>query len=216
MKRNETTCADTDDGDLDARYAAGELSDGEAELFEEHFFACERCWSLVQRAVQIRAVESRAVEIRAVAARAPEVTVSRAPRFTRASRWSALAAAAVVVFVVGTWRAERWQRPDHAALAMRGSEDSLHVVTQTRGMTLVASWARAREASSYRVRLYSASGNVLHQREVTDTTSSVASASLPNTAPGAALYWEIQALNRTRQVVMRSGLREVRFPKPGG
>lgn len=79
---------------------------------------------------------------------------------------------------------------------------------------LIASWERTPEASSYRVRLYSAGGTVLHQREVTDTTVALAAASLPNVAPDAPLYWEIQALNRVRQVLARSGLRAVRFPRP--
>jgi hypothetical protein len=206
MKRKETTCADTDEGDLDARYAARELSDAEAESFEAHYFACERCWSMVQRAV----------EIRAVAVRTPAARVGGTTSSTGPWRSVALAAAAAIVLVVGTWRIEAWRRPDPAVLAMRSAEDSLHLLTQTRGSTLLASWARSAGASSYRARLYSTSGRVLHQREVTDTTIAVTRASLPDVAPGAALYWEIEALDRTRRVVMRSGLRQVHFPLVGG
>lgn len=226
MRSNAITCADVDDGDLESRYAAGELSEDEAEAVEEHFFACDRCWTLVQRAVEIRAVEGAAgksaVESRSnekgVAHRgtAPAPIARRAPawRNPRNSRWLALAAAATII-VVGTWRIDAWRRVGSETVAMRGPTDSLHVVTETRGTTLIASWARAAEATSYRVRLYSASGTVLHRREVTDTSITLAAATLPKTAPGASVYWEIQAINRTRQVVARSGLHAVQFPRLG-
>lgn len=201
MRSNAITCADTDQGDLEARYAAGVLSDNEAEAFEQHLFECERCWTMVQRAVEIRAVETR---------------ISRGParRNNRATRWLAIAAAATIV-VAGTLTFDAWRRQGSEPIAMRGPTDSLHVVTQTRGTTLTASWERAPEATSYRVRLYSASGTLLHNREVTDTSISLPAASLRATAPGTALYWEIQAINRMRQVVARSGLRAILFPNLG-
>ena len=204
MKSDGITCADTDEGELEARYAAGLLAHDEAEAFEEHYFACDRCWTMVQRTVEIRAVEGRA-------APAPIARSAPVRRNARAPRWLALAAAAAII-IAGTWRIDAWRRPGAETIAMRGPVDSLHVVTQTRGMTLIASWARAAEASSYRVRLYSESGTVLHHREVTDTTITLAAASLPRIAPGTILYWEVQAITRTRQVVARSGLRAVRFP----
>lgn len=206
MERSETICAVTDNSDLDARYAAGELSETEAESFEEHFMACERCWSLVQRAV----------EIRAVAGRVPVARVEQVSPYGRPSRWLALAAAAAIVFVVGTWQTDAWRRPLDPGLALRGNEDSLRVVARTQGTTLVVSWDATRLASSYRVRLYSATGTVLHQREVSDTTLSIRAESLPAVPPGTVLFWEVQALDRTRQVVLRSGLREVRLPRLAG
>lgn len=214
MKSNGITCADTDEGDLEARYAAGLLAHDEVEAFEEHFFGCDRCWTMVQRAVEIRAIESRAIESGVAHRGAAQAEIARrapARRNTGALRWLAVAAVATII-VAGTWSVDAWRRPVADTIAMRGPVDSLHVVTQTRGMTLIASWARAPEASSYRVRLYSESGTVLHHREMTDTIVTLTAASLPKIAPGTALYWEIQALNRTRQVVARSGLRAVRFP----
>ncbi len=209
MNSTKITCADTDERDLEARYAASQLSEDEAEAFEEHYFSCDRCWTLVQRAVEIRAVEIRAVEIRAVENRSRRATSWRS---IATSRWLAIAAAATIV-VAGTLSVDDWRSRGSEAVTMRGSTDSLHVVTHTRGTMLVASWTRVVEASSYRARLYSASGTVLHQREVTDTTIAVSAASLPKTAPDAELYWEIQAMNRTRQVVGRSGLRAIGLPK---
>lgn len=199
MNSTKITCADTDERDLEARYAASQLTEDEAEAFEEHYFSCDRCWTLVQRAVEIRAVENRTR--RATSWR----TIATSP-------WLAIAAAATIV-VAGTLSVDDWRSRGSEAVTMRGSTDSLHVVTHTRGTMLVASWTRVVEASSYRARLYSASGTVLHQREVTDTTIAVSAASLPKTAPDTELYWEIQAINRTRQVVGRSGLRAIRFPK---
>ena len=226
MGSNHITCADTDEGDLDARYAAGELAGNVTEAFEEHYFACDRCWAMVQHAIEIRAAESGAVvsgsnEIRSIqrgAARgdAPPLSLAnRAParRNIGATRWLALAAAATIVLVVGTWHADPWRRPGPAPVAMRGSTDSLHVETSIRGTTLVANWARAREATNYQVRLYTAGGTVLHQRELPDTIIAVAASSVAGVAPGTALYWEVQALNRTRQVVARSGLRATRYPR---
>lgn len=215
MKSSGITCADADEGDFEARYAAGDLSDDETEAFEAHFFACDRCWMLAQRAIEVRAVESRAANRTMAPARTTaNITPRNAPRPPDfgSARWLALAAG-ITLLAVGTWRVDVWRRPAPATVAMRGPTDSLHVITQTRGTTLIAIWVRATEASSYRVRLYSAGGTVLHQREVTDTTVSLAAASLPKTAPGAALFWEIQAMNRMRHVIARSGLREVRFPR---
>lgn len=223
MRSNAITCAHVDEGDFETRYAAGQLAENEAEAFEEHYFACDRCWVLVQRAVEIRAAEgtegksavvSTSLERKVAhggATRSPVVPRTAAWRNPRASRWLALAAAATII-VVGTWRIDAWRRPGSETVAMRGPTDSLHIVTETRGTTLIASWARATEATSYRVRLYAASGAVLHRREVTDTSITLAAATLPTTAPGAFVYWDIQALSRTRQVVARSGLRAVRFP----
>ena len=221
MRSNTITCADTDRGDLEARYAAGQLSENEAEVFEEHFFACDRCWTLVQHATEIRAAESIAATLPAVTT--PEVVASTAivpalhvpaRKYNNPSRWLALAAVATFI-VIGTWRAEVWRRPGAEVATMRGPTDTLHVVTQTRGTTLIASWARTADATAYGVRLYSASGASLFQRETTDTTVALAAASLPNIVPGAALYWEIQAIDRMRQVVGRSGLRKATFPRPG-
>lgn len=204
MRPGGITCADSEERDLDARYASGQLAEAEAEAFEEHFFGCDHCWTRVQRAVEIRAVEGEAART------ATPIHASARSNFAP-SRWMALAAAATLL-IVGTLSTDAWRRPGMEPVAMRGATDSLNVVTSIRGTSLVAAWKPASEASSYRARLYSADGKVLYQRETADTTVAVAAASLRHTTPGAMLYWEIQALNRTRQVVARSGLRPLRFP----
>lgn len=207
MRAGGITCADTEERDLDARYASAQLAEAEAEGFEEHFFGCDHCWTRVQRAVEIRAVEGEA------AGKTTPIRATARRNFS-ASHWMALAAAATLL-IVGTLSVDAWRRPGTEPVAMRSATDSLNVVISIRGMTLVATWQPAAEATSYRARLYSADGKVLYQREIPDTTIAVAAPSLRQVSPGAMVYWEIQALNRTREVVARSGLRPVRFPAAG-
>jgi CHAT domain-containing protein len=48
-------CHYVEENDLVSRYIAGKLPEEEAEAFEAHYFGCERCWSEVRAATEVRA-----------------------------------------------------------------------------------------------------------------------------------------------------------------
>src|SRR5687768_12760419 len=103
MEQPRISCTRVEEEDLDARYLAGTLSDEEAEAFEEHYFACDRCWSNVQLGRDIRAASDRRT------APAPALEVQHGgPVRTRAvsrSRWMPVAiAAAMALVAVGLWQ----------------------------------------------------------------------------------------------------------------
>ena len=81
-------CKYVTDTDIVERYSAGELSEQEAEAFEQHFFECDRCHEALQDHAAVRAA----------LASAPRKVLSRAKRFGRdINPWWLLAAAMLVL-----------------------------------------------------------------------------------------------------------------------
>ncbi len=191
------TCDRVDREDLDTRYLAGRLTEAEAEAFESHFFACDRCWGLVHQGVEVRS------------AGRPAAT-SKNPRATKWRRWPWIpfaAAAAALLWVT--------IRPPDEPVAgsdatVRGTEgaDSLVVSVELGGFTVGASWSKVTNATSYQVRLFDASGALLWERRISDTAVSIARDSVPGGSSGM-LFWQIQALDLIGAAVVRSPLLEV-------
>jgi CHAT domain-containing protein/TolA-binding protein len=89
-------CGYVQDHDLVKSYLGGGFSEEEAEAFEAHYFACDRCWEEVNTANQIRAATTSANSRRDTGVR-----VRYPPRVAR-PQWRALAlAAAVAVALFG-------------------------------------------------------------------------------------------------------------------
>ena len=220
MTSRDLTCGDVDVGDLDVRYLAGTLSETEAEAFEAHYFACERCWTAVSRGLEVRAAmdaERTAGDGTAgrIALAPPPVVDHRTPvpaahGRARRPRWSALAAAAALLVAVAIWRADDAGAP--TAGTLRGPADSLRVVAVVRGGGVHASWAGARDATHYRARLLSGDARLLLERETADTAVAAPLESLARTAADSIVYWDVQGLDRLRRVTARSGLVPVRLP----
>ena len=217
MAPRQLTCVEVDRDDLEERYLAGRLSEPDAEAFEAHYFACERCWSTVSRGLEVRAAggagaaaagwplhpssdataPSRPRGAASAATTRPPGAPSRTP-----VRWGALAAAASLLVAVALWRASTG--PDAATTTVRGSTDSLHVVAHLGRDSLHAAWPVVRDAVRYRARLLTANAAVLLARETADTAVAVPRSMLDPSA-GATLYWDVQALDRLQRVVARSG-----------
>lgn len=208
MSATEITCEHVDQEDLDTRFLAGRLSPQEAETFEAHFFGCERCWGLVQQGLAIRSAlgpDATAPPLAGVA------SISRKPP----SRWWALAAAAALaVVVVGTWWPGQRSRPAPSEDVLRGGEAPLPVIASGSRTALQAAWPRLANADLYQVRLYSAEGTLVAQREVRDTSIELLRDSIP-LPPQAPAFWDVQALDHLRQLVARSALTEAKTSDPG-
>jgi hypothetical protein len=184
------TCAQVEEGDLEARYLAGTVSPEEAEAYEAHYFGCARCWEALQRALEARS--------------------AFAPR--RARRWRPslpLAAAATIILVaVGVW--QLGSGPASAPDTLRGSADSVAVTVGATARTLTASWSRVAGAESYRARLFAADGGLLADRETADTSLVIRADSLPRALR--VVYWKVEALGPSRAEIASSGLRRVAVP----
>jgi len=193
------------DADTEVRYLAGSMSPAEAEAFEEHYFSCDICWRAVQRGTEIRSAVPQ-----------PILAASKAV-YVRRSRtwWPVLAAAAVIV--VAVWRfppsvdssnPTRGVSPN--AEAVRGSSESVAISVGATDKALTASWPRSTDASSYRVRLLAEDGQLLFDREVTDTSIVVPLDSVTRRQSKGAIYWQVEALNDVRAVVSSYAMKEAR------
>ncbi len=201
MSTNEITCELVDQDDLDTRFLAGRLSEEEAEAFEAHFFGCERCWGLVQQGLAIRSA------LGAEAASPQLPGVASVPRRTPGRWWGLAAAAALAVVLVGMWWPGQRSGPAPSEDVLRGGETPFPVVASGSRATLQAAWPRLPNADLYRVRLYSADGTLVAQRELMDTSIELLRDSIP-LPPQAPAFWEVQALDHLRQPVARSILTE--------
>lgn len=174
------TCAQVEAGDFEARYLANRLDRAEAEAYEAHYFGCDRCWTSLRRATEVRA------------AFASSATARRGLGWMR---W-ALPAAAVLA-AIGVWQlADR--SPVIPPVAMRGGADSLTVTVVTSPDSLRAVWPRQADADAYRVRGFRPDGALLWNVEVQDTTIA--------TRRSGAVLIDVAALDRTRAVIAQSAL----------
>ena len=208
MEPTQITCTRVDEEDLDARYLAGTLSEEEAEAFEEHYFACDRCWSTVQLGLDVRAASGADVE---GSATAPTLTVARGSRdrhepLARRRWWPLAIAASVAVIAFGVWRGTDRAPAGPAGDGLRGPADSIHAVASLRGRTLVLSWRRTPSADRYGVRLQKSDATVVVERIVGDTSFAIPRDSLSAVADRERVYWEVRALDTLRRTIARSRL----------
>lgn len=205
------TCADVEARDLDAGYLAGRLSPDEAAAYEAHYFGCERCWAALRLASETRA----ALALGGSGVGAPAVVPRRAPRrWSRRNIWG-LASAATLLLVAGTvqFLSSRRALESEAAL-LRGPADSIAVRAAAAEGTLSAFWGRVGDADRYRVRLFGGDGQVLIERETTDTTLTISLESLDASARTGVRYWQVLALDRLRRPLSRSPLTPTSPPPP--
>lgn len=193
--------------DAETRYLAGRLSPAEAEAFEAHYFACDECWRRVQRAIELR--KAFAAETKPQAAHPAEdaATPRRAGRRPSSVVWPIAAGVAFAALLLGVWR----MTLDDGAVrrdVMRGPGESLPVSASTAADALTASWPAIAEADVYRVRLFTADGTLLAEREIREQAFTIRRGQLPQVQPGQMLYWSIEALDELRRPLARSPLTE--------
>jgi anti-sigma factor RsiW len=197
MSETPITCELVDEQDLDTRYLAGTLDAGTGEAFEAHYFGCDRCFELVQRGLELRA------------ALAP---MARAPR--RSYRgWLALAAG---IGAVGTgallWRLTLVGRTGTGTPTLRGGGSALAARASARDDSVFVGWGRVAAAGSYRLRLYTAEGDVILERELGETALAVSRGSLAAPASAGRIFAQVLALDSLHHPLARSDLVEVPAP----
>lgn len=191
MAEQPISCEFVDQLELDHRYLEGKLPEAEASAFEAHYFGCDRCWELVKGGAGLRAARHRD---------------GAAPAVRPRRWWQPLAVAAGIgLAALGTWRATAPRSPARAD-ALRGAEESLAVGIAWSDGAWHTTWPAARDAVSYRVRLFAGDGRLLFTRQVTDTGLALAADSLLAIGQGAPLYLEVEGFDLLGRSVARSPL----------
>jgi hypothetical protein len=216
MEPVQVTCSRVEQEDLDARYLAGTLSEEEAEAFEEHYFACDRCWATVQLGLDVRAANDTTVRTqqpRPAALSVERAAPAPASRLRRQRWWPIAIAASVAILAVGVWQ-QRSDRSDVPPIVddLRGPADSIRAVASVRGRTLVISWPPKPNADRYGVRLQKSDATVVVDRIISDTSLVISRDSLAGVVNGERLYWEVRALDALRRTIARSRLIPVPVP----
>lgn len=194
MSAHEQSC-EFAERDLESRYLAGRLPEQEADGYEAHYFACDACWQRLRRALELKAGFAEG------GAKTAAVTV---PRFER-NWWPIAAGVAAAALLLGTWR---MTTHDDARFdsSMRGPDASWPVSTQVDRDVLSASWTPVPEADVYRVRLFSADGTLLMERETRDNRMEIRRDTLSQVESEQPVYWSVEALDELRTSLARSDL----------
>ncbi len=185
-------CLYADDDDLPRKYAAGKVTESEAETFEEHLFRCDRCRTELEQAMAIRAAMQEPSRASLLQWRFPSVSF-------------VAAAAAVIVVVLGLWQL---RSRDHEVLQpVRGTQRGELAATArlTRG-TLNVTWQTTPAAHEYAVQVFTADGTPLQSMRTSDSKASLPLGSLPSGAP---LYWRVQAIDENGVVISSSQLQRI-------
>jgi anti-sigma factor RsiW len=236
MNPEALDCTRVQEGEYERLYVQGKLSDPDAEAFEAHYFACDRCWAAVQQALELQAAfespaaygaGSAAGAVRMVPPAsersprhdAPGATFlrPRAPRWSWNRRWTPALAAAVLVLAVGTWQMARRAGDVTVQETERGAARDLRVRPVASTAAIGAAWSPVPGADRYHVQLFAADGTELADRELADTSVSIPrgaiSASSTNGAPPAA-YWSVEAFDATGHSLGKSRLTPAAIPPP--
>ncbi len=161
-------CDRVDREDVVASYLNGHIPADEAEAFERHYFGCERCWTEVQRAIELRAALKQDAPATPIAGAVPPVRHA-----ARRVWWPWIAAAATIVLVAGIWQANRTSTPPASegpavTDVVRSPSDSGFSVQITRSAPgrVQLQWPAQPKAARYVVKISAADGTPVLTREV--------------------------------------------------
>ena len=181
------------DSDTPSRYVAGDLPAREAEAFEEHYFACARCWDEVRAGTAARTALGGGVQ--------------RAPRSSRRGVWWMSAAAAAIVALVTIVTIRERILPGPPDIVRGGSQQSIAPTVRRTAARMEISWRAVSGATRYDVTARNAEGEVLRRQ-----SSVVTNVALDGTLEGD-VFIRVAALNAEGEEIARSPL--VRAPSPG-
>lgn len=184
-------CPYGDESFVVADYLAGRLSEADASAFEEHSFACDRCFDELQRATELKAAEP---------APAP-------PRRTRAISWQPLALAAAVVLGVGIWLARPVIDAPPGPVYRDGGDAAATVLPLTvarGGERVTLSWEPLEDADVYEVRVFDEAGNPVFEKQTAAPALEISAAEWRSDAGTGPFYAQVIALDELRQTIARS------------
>jgi hypothetical protein len=188
-------CLYADDDDLLRKYAAGKVTESEAETFEEHLFGCDRCRTELEQAMAIRAAMQEPSRASLLQWRFPSVAF-------------VAAAAAVIVVVFGLLQLR--SRDQAIVQPVRGAQHGeLAATARVSGGSLSINWNAIPAARDYTVQLFTADGSPLQSMRTSDSKASLPLGSLPSGAP---LYWRVQAIDENGVVISSSPLQRIARP----
>jgi putative zinc finger protein len=213
MDHPDITCEQVDRDDLDQRYLRGTLDEADAEAFEQHYFACDRCWALIQGGLTLGAARAEGDQPRdkqppiEPPRTVPAALPSRGQGGRGARRWWQYAAAAVVLVTGSLVWYQRERGPlRQPADAVRGGRVSLRAEVRVGSDSLVVSSTPAPGAADYRLRVFSRDGTLLVDRESGGPSISVPRAALPHPTTPETLYVEVLARDGLRHPIAQSAL----------
>jgi hypothetical protein len=195
-------CRRADEIDLAALYLAGRLSEDEAERFESHYLACERCAAALRTAAEIRASMGRPV---LAPAAAPGKVAGGSGGSWREIGTLLAAAATVAAFFFGMRQmAEREPLVRDGVLRSASAEAvDLSIAAESDG-TVVLSWPAHPRAHAYRVEIVRSDGVPVLKSETEDRRVVVAVGDLPEVPQGVQRLARVEALDALGQVVAAS------------
>ena len=191
-------------------YLKNRLAEDQAEAFEQHFFACERCWQEVERGIELRAAWAERPERSATSA--PKSRLARS--LTGGRSWRPLVAAAAAVLAVGIWL--QWplgiERSEPEVL--RGADErlSLSLSIEATPEAVTLTWAEVPATEVYLLEIFASDGRLLVEEETDKLTIAVMTETLRAAGSGRLLA-RVQALDALRQVALSSELQEVVLPQ---
>jgi anti-sigma factor RsiW len=193
-------CKYVEESDLAASYLAGRLSQSEAEAFERHYLACERCRSELQTLSELRAALGRPAVL----------PVKLAP--VRFPTWRLLATAAVVAATgLGLWQLTHRSPEASVRPVLRGgAADALAVTAETLpDGRIKVSWPPNQSAQVYVVHIIRSDGVTAFTRETRETRVTLDRDVVAPRPPSVSFVAKVEALDPTGQVIARGVTNEL-------
>ncbi len=173
-----------DDGNLE-KYSMGDLLEIEAAGFEEHLLTCEHCQQRLAEADDyVLSMQRAAAQLRGRLAHGPAVR--------RASWWNpirlvpALAAAALLVLMLGWWSAKSdvpWPSPFALSLVATRSSGTAVYAPAGAALQVRLDLTGLPELASYRLEMVDAAGGIVWQSAAAARDATV-EANIPGTRAG--------------------------------
>jgi hypothetical protein len=197
----EIDCERADEIDLSALYLAGRLNEDDAQAFESHYLACDRCAAALRAAGEIRAAMGKPV-----LARAPVVEAAGRSGGGWREIGTLLAAAATVAAFFFGMRQMAEREPlvrDGVLRSARADAIHLSIAAETDGNVVLA-WPANPRAHSYRIEILRSDGVPVLKSETEDRRVVVAAGDLPERPENVELLARVEALDALGQVVASS------------
>ena len=182
-----------------ADYLAGRLGAAQAQAFEAHTFDCDRCFTELQQATELRAV--------AASDRTAEAAGSRSAPRPHWLAWPALGLAAAVALALGVWFTQPVtdRPPLPAETVFRDAAQNrgeLPLEISRKGDSVILSWPPVQQADRYSVRIWSEAGEPLFEQDATGRSIELSATGVRTQG----VYVQVVAVDELQQTIARSEL----------